>query len=398
MSFWKKLFGSKSPIKTQSTVTPPNSGQAPSEKVQRPILVANANNYAGAEYDIFLSHNNADKAWTERLATAIEADNSGPPLRVFFDKWDIQPGADIPAELEEGLQSSRYIGLVLSPESLASDWVSLERSTAIYRDPSARSHHLIPLLRRECDIPDMLARLKYIDFRREQDFEASVTELIDMLRGRPRQRGQKSDTSDIYFREDAALLRRYRQIFDRAAFKMPCIMELFIHQLLQAIDDTIAAINTGSLYSRSKNLLSTFPDRNEYRLPEFKQAFSHITAKLTELQRIVVEFEEYFRRVNPGYSHHENFYAMLMGFWYDPGRDFWSEAGRGSTPTPDKMVIQRLVGYMDQIDIVRNDVLTELNVLLEKCGESTFEPIQLTSNILRTRHIGGADKVAELLE
>jgi TIR domain len=120
--------------------------------------------------DLFLSHNNADKPWTERLAAVVEADRSGPPLKVFFDKWDIPHGGDIPAELEQGLQNSRYVGLVLSPEPLSSDWVTLERSTAIHRDPRARQRSLIPLLRRTCDIPDMLARLKYIDFRREQDF------------------------------------------------------------------------------------------------------------------------------------------------------------------------------------------------------------------------------------
>jgi hypothetical protein len=86
-------------------------------------------------YDLFLSHNSADKPWAERLAAAVEADRLGPPLTVFFDKWDIPPGGDIPRELEDALQASRYVGLVLSPESLASDWVSLERSTAIYRDP-----------------------------------------------------------------------------------------------------------------------------------------------------------------------------------------------------------------------------------------------------------------------
>jgi len=338
-------------------------------------------------YDVFLSHNNADKAWTERLAIAIEADRDGPPLKVFFDKWDISPGADIPAELEQGLQFSRYVALVLSPESLASSWVSLERSTAIYRDPNARSRHLIPLLRRECKVPDMLARLKYIDFRREQDFAPSLTELIDVLRHRPRQRGSVSDISDVQFREDAALLRQHRRIFDRAAFRIPCINELWIHALLDAIDDTTAAINTGSLYSRSKNLLSTFPSKNEYRLPEFEQTFSRISTKLSELQRTVVEFEEYFSQVNPGYSHHKNFYAMLMGFWYDPKRGFESESERGDTPIASRDVIRQLVSYMDQIDALRNDILTEVNVLLKKCGDSTFNLIVPSSTILKKENV-----------
>lgn len=331
--------------------------------------------------DLFLSHNNTDKPWTERLATAVEADRSGPPLKVFFDKWDVPHGGDIPAELEEGLQNSRYVGLVLSPQSLSSDWVTLERSTAIHRDPRARQRSLIPLLRRACDLPDMLARLKYIDFRREQDFDAGLDTLVGILRGRPAQRGGEVDPADVHFREDAALLKQHRRVFDRPAFRVSCIWELFLRELLEAIDDTAAAINTGSLYSRSGRLLSSFPDHNEYRLPEFKQAFSRVTGMLTALKRSVTEFEEFFRRVHPTYSHHENFYAMVMSF------------SRGN---PSQ--VRTLVSLMDSIDQTRNEILDELNVLLSRCGEETFENIELTSSILKKGQIGGADRIAPLLK
>jgi len=147
--------------------------------------------------DLFLSHNRADKRWTERLAGAIEMDRRGRPLKVFFDKWDIPPGGDIPAELEAGLQNCRHVGLVLTPEALLSDWVALERSTAIYRDPGARRRSLIPLLRRDCKMPDMLARLKYIDFRREADFSASLVDLTDLLRGHPARRNVSADEISI---------------------------------------------------------------------------------------------------------------------------------------------------------------------------------------------------------
>ena len=333
------------------------------------------------KYDIFLSHNRADKAWTERLAARIEDDRDGPPLKVFFDKWVISPGADIPMELEEGLQASRYVGLVLSPQALASDWVALERSTAIYSDPRSRSKRLIPLLRKSCDIPDMLARLNPIDFRREQDFEESAMTLIDFVRGRPAKRRSIVDASDVHFREDADLLRQHRKVFERPAFKMPCIWELFLRELSEAIDDTSAAINTGSLYSRSGRQLSSFPDQNEYRLPEFRATFSRISASLSELKRKIVEFEQEFQHANPNYSHHQNFYAMLMSF-------------RGK----NAKTVRSLVGYMDDIDSIRNNILDDLNVLLAKCGDATFDSIELTSNILKAQKIGGASEVAPLLK
>ncbi len=217
------------------------------------------------KHDIFLSHNSVDKPWTEKLATAIEADPSGPQLNVFFDKWDISLGSDITLELEEGLQNSKYVGLVLSPNSLNSDWVALERSTAIYKDPRARKQHLIPILRKDCDIPDMLARLNYIDFRNDYDFENHLKILINFLRGRPSERGGNFDEDKYKLREDANLVNQHRQIFERRVFRVPCIEELFLREVIDALDDTSAALNTGSLYSRRGHLLSQFENRKAYR-------------------------------------------------------------------------------------------------------------------------------------
>ena len=43
------------------------------------------------QYDVFLSHNQADKPRVRRLAERLRAAG----LRVWFDEWVIQPGDDI---------------------------------------------------------------------------------------------------------------------------------------------------------------------------------------------------------------------------------------------------------------------------------------------------------------
>ena len=332
------------------------------------------------KYDLFLSHNGVDKAWTEGLAIAVESDRNGPPLKVFFDKWDIPAGGDIPLELEKALESSRYIGLVLTPEALSSAWVSLERSSAIASDPDAANLTLIPLLRRDCKIPKMLARIKYIDFRRDHDFQSSLSELIDIIRGRQHGRGQGLTQEDIHFREDAALLKQHRKIFTRPAFRTSCIWELFLRELSQAVDDSQAAINTGSLYSRERNLLSTFPEQNEYKTREFKEGFSEISTLLSELKREVTFFENFFRQADPSYSHHINFYSMLMDLVHKSPQH-----------------IPQAVKHMDKIDSIRNAILQILNSLLIKCNEEPFDLIKLSSEIIKNRSIGGADSVRPYL-
>ena len=60
--------------------------------------------------DVFLCHNSADKQWVERLAQHIESEtvdgtDNGRPLRVFFDKWDIDVGQNFVQRINFGLNT-----------------------------------------------------------------------------------------------------------------------------------------------------------------------------------------------------------------------------------------------------------------------------------------------------
>src|SRR6185295_14455726 len=121
-------------------------------------------------YDVFLSHNSQDKPRVRRLAERLR--DAG--LRVWFDEWTLKPGDDIYLAIERGLEASRVQMLCLSPAALSSDWVALERSTVLFRDPSNIGRHFIPLLLADSTLPDTLRRYKYVDFRHES--EAAFTE------------------------------------------------------------------------------------------------------------------------------------------------------------------------------------------------------------------------------
>jgi len=112
------------------------------------------------KYDVFLSYNSKDKARVLELAERLR--DAG--LRVC---------ASLPSPLEgEGrvrgaLKHSRCLILCMSPLAFDSGWVAMERSTALFRDPSNEDRRFIPLLLSDCDIPATLARYKYVDFRKE---------------------------------------------------------------------------------------------------------------------------------------------------------------------------------------------------------------------------------------
>jgi GTPase SAR1 family protein len=140
--------------------------------------------------DVFLSHNSKDKPAVRRLAERLRAAGLG----VWFDEWAIKAGDDIYLAIEHGLEDARVQILCLSPAALGSNWVALERSTVLFRDPTNAQRRFVPLLLADCDLPDTLRRYKYVDYRDESD--SAFEELLTACAGRdgtPAEPGERVD-------------------------------------------------------------------------------------------------------------------------------------------------------------------------------------------------------------
>jgi len=124
-------------------------------------------------FDVFLSYSSLDKDKVRAVAHLLR--DSG--LRVWFDEWAVKPGDDIYLSVECGLEASRVLILCLSPAALGSEWVTLERSTALFRDPANSGRRFIPLLLCPCRLPDSLKRFRYIDLTSENP--AARIELVN---------------------------------------------------------------------------------------------------------------------------------------------------------------------------------------------------------------------------
>ena len=190
-------------------------------------------------YDAFLSHNIADKPCVRELAQKLKMAG----LRVWFDDWIIQPGDDIYLTVERGLEVSRNLILCLSPAALGSDWVKMERSTVLFRDPANVGRRLIPLLLVECDLPDSLRRYKYLDYRKDR--EVSFAKLLAALRlktlGQTEPSSFADDASDAGcgpLQEDEAL--EFRQGLAEYIYGQPQragSVEIGIQRRLLIVDD-----------------------------------------------------------------------------------------------------------------------------------------------------------------
>jgi len=127
-------------------------------------------------YNVFLSHSSKDKTVVRELAQRLKKDG----LRVWFDEWEIKPGDMIGLKIEHGLEQSRTLILVMSANAFASDWVTLERHTALFRDPTNAQRSFIPLRLDDAEIKDILKQFAYVDWRQKSNEE--YTKLLSICK------------------------------------------------------------------------------------------------------------------------------------------------------------------------------------------------------------------------
>ena len=117
------------------------------------------------EYDVFISYSPKDMPVVRELAERLKEDE----LRVWLDEWVIQPGDSIQQAIELGLENSRTLVLVMSKNTFASEWVTIERNTALFRDPNNQQRRFIPLRIDDCDIRDSIKQFAYVDWRNKDE-------------------------------------------------------------------------------------------------------------------------------------------------------------------------------------------------------------------------------------
>ncbi|WP_215148907.1 toll/interleukin-1 receptor domain-containing protein [Exiguobacterium sp. s91] len=108
---------------------------------------------------IFISHQHNDKEIVSPIAYALE--QSFGEENVFYDDWSIKPGENIIERMNEGLEQARYFFFFITENSLRSQMVSLEWTSAI----KARSENMkfIPIRAENVNVPFVISALNYLD-------------------------------------------------------------------------------------------------------------------------------------------------------------------------------------------------------------------------------------------
>jgi hypothetical protein len=128
-----------------------------------------------SQREVFVSYSSKDRRFAERLA----GDLVGYGVRVWWDQWEMQVGDSLIAKIQEGIQASSWLTVVLSPASVASNWVKRELASALADEISTDRVRVLPLLLADCELPPFLRDKLYADFR--VSYEAGLEVLLRRL-------------------------------------------------------------------------------------------------------------------------------------------------------------------------------------------------------------------------
>ena len=130
---------------------------------------------------IFLSHNHRDKPFVRRLGQDLQAEG----ILVWIDEAEILVGDSLIGKIETGIDGMDYLGVVLSNNSVQSEWVNREVRIALDREINHRRVTVLPILIEECPIPGFLRGKAYADFRSNDNYGAAFQELLRSLKRGP---------------------------------------------------------------------------------------------------------------------------------------------------------------------------------------------------------------------
>jgi len=124
---------------------------------------------------IFISYSHVDKSFATRLATQLVRHKAS----VWIDQWELHVGDSLIQRIEEAVQGSTCMLVVLSKASVASAWCRQELSSGLLRELEEKRVVVFPVLIEDCEIPLFLRGKLYADFR--SDFDAGFKSVLEAV-------------------------------------------------------------------------------------------------------------------------------------------------------------------------------------------------------------------------
>jgi hypothetical protein len=125
---------------------------------------------------VFISYSRRDLAFVNQLVSDLKETG----MDVWHDLSGLEGGSRWRIEIQNAIQNSDYIIVVLSPDSVKSEWVERE-----YMYAENLKKKVLPIMHRECELPLGFLNLNYIDVQGE-NYSQNFGKITRFLNTNPR--------------------------------------------------------------------------------------------------------------------------------------------------------------------------------------------------------------------
>lgn len=202
---------------------------------------------------IFLSHNSNDKPFVRKLANDLRRQG----FYVWVDEAEIKLGDSLIEKIREGIDKVEFVGVVLSSNSINSEWVKREVDIAMNQEIEGKKVKVLPIMLEIVDPPLFLKGKMYADFTTEQNYSNGLKLILERLSENP----TTAHSNTISQTEIDAYLEQIHQLKD----------ELNVSRgdkrlLLERLEKERRNIPEGlkAEIEREKSFLPDFEDINKY--------------------------------------------------------------------------------------------------------------------------------------
>jgi len=123
---------------------------------------------------IFLSHSSKDKFFVRELAERLRVYG----VKVWLDEAEIKIGESLTEKIGRAIDEMDYVGVILSSNSINSEWVQRELQVAIQKELSKKKVVILPILIELVEIPPFLRDKLYADFTSPEKYESTFPKIL----------------------------------------------------------------------------------------------------------------------------------------------------------------------------------------------------------------------------
>ena len=124
---------------------------------------------------VFISYSHSDEEFVDKFAAHLVKQNT----HVWVDTWNLNVGDSILTKVQEAIEESSALLVVLSKASVESEWCKKELNSGLMRELEEKKVIVLPVLIEDCKIPLFLREKMYADFR--TSFDKGLALVVDSL-------------------------------------------------------------------------------------------------------------------------------------------------------------------------------------------------------------------------